>query len=211
MTARRFKFDIRQAGRVISVVLGVWAVLNAGFFILGTRPRVREYNDLQRGTGPQQEELRTRRAAVEAREAFLQALREAETDLRELRSVVLATREERMIDAQLELTELAERFSTDLDSVTFENDMLHEEELDKLVMTAPLEGGYANLRKFLQAVEASDKFFVVERVALGEGKQGGVMLELSITLATYFDAPEEVKRANKEKRRPRRRAGAGRS
>ncbi len=116
-----------------------------------------------------------------------------------------------MIDVQLELTELAEQFSIDLESVTFDNDLLYEEELDKLVMTVPLQGGYANLRKFLQAVEASEKFLVVERVALGEGKQGGVMLELSITLATYFDAPEEVKRANREKARPRRRAGAGRS
>ena len=70
-------------------------------------------------------------------------------------------------------------------------------------MTVPLEGGYANLRRFLQAVEVSDKFLVVERVALGEGKRGGAMLQLSITLATYFDAPERYKRGKERERRRR--------
>ena len=51
------------------------------------------------------------------------------------------------------------------------------------------------------SVENSEKFLVVERVALGEGKRGGVMLQLSISLATYFEAPEDVKRANETERR----------
>ena len=117
---------------------------------------------------------------------------------------VLSTRQKRLIEVQLELVALAEQFSIDVDSVDIENELLHEEELDKLVMSVPLEGGYANLRKFLQAVESSEKFLVVERVALGEGKRGGVMLQLNISLATYFDAPEDVKRNNEAERRERR-------
>ena len=62
-------------------------------------------------------------------------------------------------------------------------------DLDKLIMVVPLQGNYASLRAFLQAVEDSEKFLLVERVALAEARQGGVMLELNITLATYFDAP----------------------
>ena len=129
---------------------------------------------------------------------------QAELDLRRLRQEVLARREDRMIEVQLELKKLADQFSIDLDSVTFDNELLHDEELDKLVMVVPLEGGYANLRRFLQAVESSDKFLVVERVALGEGKHGGVMLQLSISLATYFDGPLELKRVNERERRGRR-------
>ena len=59
-------------------------------------------------------------------------------------------------------------------------------------MNVPLEGGYPALRRFLQAVEQSDKFLIVERVALAKGKEGGVMLQLNITLATYFNAPADV-------------------
>jgi len=204
MSGRRLKFDIRQAGRYIGVALGVLAAANLAFYLLATRPRVQEYTGLLEGTGPQQEALRERRAQVEQREAYLAALEKAQTDLATLHDEVLSTRRKRMVDVQIELTELAQRFSIDVDSINFDSELLQEEELDKLVMTVPLEGGYANLRKFLQAVEASDKFLVVERVALGEGKRGGVLLELSITLATYFDAPDEVKRANELERRSRR-------
>ena len=84
-------------------------------------------------------------------------------------------------------------FSIDLESVSFASEPLYKEDLDRLVMVVPLEGGYTNLRKFLQAVEESDKFLLVERVALAEGREGGVMLQLNITLATYFDLPEELR------------------
>ncbi|MFN0281755.1 MAG: hypothetical protein ACKVZ6_07260 [Kineosporiaceae bacterium] len=64
-------------------------------------------------------------------------------------------------------------------------------------MTLPLEGGYANLRRFLHAVEISGEFLVIERVALAEGDEGGVRLALNITLATYFDLPERDKRSSR--------------
>ena len=56
-------------------------------------------------------------------------------------------------------------------------------------MIVPLQGGYAALRQFLNAVEESDKFLLVERVVLAQGQDGGVLLQLNITLTTYFDAP----------------------
>jgi hypothetical protein len=204
MSARRFKFDVRQAGRYITIVLGLLVAVNGVFYFLATRPRVQEYTSLQEGTGPQQEALTAQRAEVEEREAYHEALLKAEADLTTLREDVLSTRQRRMVEVQLELAALAEQFTIDVDSITFDSQLLREEELDKLVMTVPLEGGYGNLRKFLRAVEDSEKFLVVERVALGEGKTGGVMLQLSISLATYFDVPDDIKRANEAEQRVRR-------
>jgi len=80
MSGRRFKFDIRQAGRYISVVLVLLAVTNGVFYFLATRPRVREYTSLREGTGPQQEALMAHRAEVEEREAYHEALVRAEAD-----------------------------------------------------------------------------------------------------------------------------------
>jgi len=201
MSGRRFKFDIRAAGRYITLIVGLLAVANGVVYFLATRPKVQEYTSLQEGTGPQQEALRAHRAEVEEREGYHEALVKAEADLLTLREAVLSTRKLRMTEVYLELASLAGQFSIDVDSISFDNEILREEELDKLVMTVPLEGGYANLRKFLRAVENSEKFLVVERVALGEGKRGGVLLQLSISLATYFDAPDDVKRANEAERR----------
>jgi len=188
MTARRFKFDIRQAGPRILIVLVVLAALNVGFFLLLTRPKIREFSDLAVGSRPQLTKLEQRRNEVEEQEGFLEALQQAEQDLRRLRDEVLSTRERRMVEVQSELDEICRRFSIDLQSVTFESDLMERENLDKLIMVVPLQGNYANLRRFLQAVESSNKFLLVEQVALAEARLGGVMLELSITLATYFDA-----------------------
>ena len=137
-------------------------------------------------------------------ETFFAGLQQAEADLAKLRTEVLSTRAQRMVDIQRELERLCVEFRIDLDSVTYDNDLLGEEELERFAMVVPLEGGYANLRRFLQAVEDSANFLVVERVALGEGKEGGVMLLLNITLAAYFDMPPEMKGDRPASRRSRR-------
>jgi len=189
MTARRFRFDIRQAGPRILIALAVILVVNAGFYLALTRPKMKEYRGLMLGSQPQLTELEERRTEVEARESYLAQLRQAEEDLSRLREEVLSTRKLRMVEVQAELEALCQQFRIDLDSVTYDSELLESEGVDKLVMVVPLQGNYTSLRNFLQAVESSEKFLLVERVALAEGKQGGVLLELNITLATYFDAP----------------------
>ena len=120
-------------------------------------------------------------------------MKKAEGDLVYLRQEVLSTRELRLVDVQQELATLCGQFNIDIDSVAFTNELLRDEELDRMAMVVPLEGGYESLRRFLLAVENSSKFLLVERVALGEGKDGGARLKLDITLTTYFDLPPEMK------------------
>jgi len=194
MTARRVRFDIRQATKPCLIVLGLWLVVCVAFYMFLVRPGVQEFAELNEGSGPKFEALEEFRERVEIQEIFHTALEQATEDLVLLRKDVLSTRELRYVDAQREVARLCTQFGIDLESVGYSDDLLIGPELDKVVMSVPLEGGYANLRKFLQAVEASDKFLVVERVALDEGKEGGVMLQLNITLATYFDLPEALRR-----------------
>ena len=65
-------------------------------------------------------------------------------------------------------------------------------------MIVPLTGGYSNLRKFIQAVEGSDEFLVVEQVSLGESADGSQQLILNITLTTYFEAPEALRQETRK-------------
>lgn len=205
MTARRLKFDIRQAGRPILLVLLVWFLLCAAFYLVLARPQVQRYRHLVENSEPQRQALAARRAEVELRETYLEGLQKAERDLTHLREEVLSTRELRLVAVQRELARLCDQFNIDLQTVTMDHNDLLDEELDRMVMVVPLQGGYANLRKFLQAVESSEEFLLVEKVGLGKGKEGGVMLQLNITLATYFDLPEDVKRKLEKRRRGMRR------
>lgn len=203
MMRRLRRLDIRQAGRRILVALGGLALLNGAIYFVLTQPAVREYRRLTEGREPFRK-LNERREVVEDHEGFLQAVQLAEQNLESLREEILSTRNRRMVAVQAELARLCDRFGIDLDSVGFSSELLLDVGLDRLAMNVPLEGNYASLRKFLQAVEDSDKFLVVERVSLARGKEGGSMLGLNITLATYFTAPRgliERQRARDRRRR----------
>lgn len=202
-TAQRW--DIRQASRELWIVFATLLFANAAFYFVLVRPRVDEHAALTTANAPKIAELERREKTVEAREAYLQGLEQVQDDLRRLRSEVLQTRDERMISVQEDVWDLAQDFNIDIEQVTFQNEVLEEEGIDRYAMTVPLRGGYANLRRFIQAVEESDTFLVVERVALGEGEEGGVLLQLNITLATYFDLPE-FERERKAAGRPERKA-----
>jgi Tfp pilus assembly protein PilO len=205
MAGRLPRLDIRRGGRRIVMLLGALVVLNAAFYVGLVQPQVREYQSLTEAREPLGR-LSERQQQVETHEAFRQAVGQAESDLRDLRESILSTRDLRLVDVQEELERLCAQFGIDLNSVGYDNDLLLDEELDRFVMKVPLEGNYASLRKFLQAVEDSEEFLVVERVSLARGKEGGRTLSLSINLATYFVAPEDVlaRKHAMERRRGRR-------
>jgi len=190
MSPRKVRFDVRQMGRRILTIYLVLLAANVVFYAGLVRPRAQRYRELTAESNPVRERLKQREAEVKGREDALAALDKAKADLERLRQEVLSSRERRMIDVQLELARLSRQFSINLQRVQYENKKIEDEGLERFAMVVPLAGGYANLRKFLQAVETSDKFLVIEQVALATGQEGGALLDLNITLATYFDDPE---------------------
>ena len=189
-------FDIRRQGMPIFIALGALVVVNLVLWALLVRPRAAEYQDRVAG-GEAAKQVDTYRDGVVRSEEFLTALGTAESDLGTLRSDYLGTRDSRMVEIQSELVRLCKEFRIDIDTVSYKNEILKEEGLDRFAMIVPLEGGYANLRRFLQAIEASEQFLVVERVALGEASRSQAgSLQLNITVGTYFkiDVPSKPKR-----------------
>jgi Tfp pilus assembly protein PilO len=199
MGPRRIRFDVRQAGKqLLTIFLAVLAV-NVLFGVLLVRPRIKAYRALTEDSQPRLLRVQKRQKEVEAREKFLATLEQSRGALEKLRGEILSTRQKRMIAVQYELSQLAKQFGINMERIQYENDILEDEALERMAMVVPLAGGYQNLRRFVQAVEGSDKFLVLERVALETGQEGGVLLQLNITLATYFDSPEM--RAAKEAKR----------
>jgi len=189
MAGKRAPFDIRQAAGKIAAGLVFLILLNVVAWVAVVRPRISELETLREQSQPRLEALRTRNTEVEVREQYLATLDQTTADLLDLRQDVLSTGQNRMVQVQLELANLAGQFNIDHDSVDTQTEYLAGEGLERFAMVVPLQGGYANLRHFIQAVESSDKFLVIERVAMDGAKDGGVLLQMNITLATYFDAP----------------------
>ncbi len=189
MKARRVRFDIRRQGMPILVGLLVLIVANTLAWTALVRPKAAEYLERTKdGGGEEQRLLREYRDSVLNGEAYVAGLGQAAEDWRYLRTEILSTREEGLVEIQQEMTRLCAQFRIDINTVSSRNEILREEGLDRFAMVVPLEGGYANLRRFLQAVEASEKFLVVESVSLDGAVRGSSSsnLHLNITVASYF-------------------------
>lgn len=191
MTIRKkTRFDIRESGPKIAIGLGIALAANVIFAIAVVRPKQEEIRRIEEEGAPEIQRVREREKTVERLEGYHQALRQGLEDIRRLREDVLSTRSRRLIEVQLELFGIAKRMSVSIDKIQNENTPLPDEGLERFAMIVPLEGGYRNLRQFIQAVEASEKFLVVERVTLGSANDGGALLQMNITVATYFDRPD---------------------
>ena len=189
MTARRPRFDVRAASGTIFLILAAALVANAAFAVLYVRPKTVLYRQLTDLSSPQLQAVQAREKEIVQKESYRTALEKARDDMKHLAADVLSTRQRRMIGVQLEIAKLAREFGIALDRVQYETETLDEGALERFAIVVPLAGGYSNLRKFIQSVESSDNFLVIERVALGTGKMQDIV-ELHITLATYFIAPD---------------------
>jgi len=187
--AKKTRFDIREASGKIFTVLGALLVVNAAVSVLLVRPAVTKYRRLTDSSSPQVQALQKREKEVAAVEAYRNALVKARDDMKHFAGDVLSTRQRRMIAVQLEVSKLLHDFGIAYNRVQYENEVLENGALERFGILVPLAGGYQSLRKFLQSVESSESFLVVERVSLGNGKTGDIV-DLDITLATYFIAPD---------------------
>lgn len=189
MTARKARFDVREASGKIVLVLVAALAVDVAVSALAVRPKVARYRELTDLSSPQLQVVKTREKEVVQKEEYRASLEKARDEMKRLAGDVLSTRQRRMIGVQLELAKLVKQFGIAQDRVQYENEAVDNGALERFAIVVPLTGGYSNLRKFIQAVESSDNFLVVERVALGSGKSMDVV-ELNITLATYFIAPD---------------------
>jgi len=187
--ARRPRFDIREASGIVFILLGALLLANVAISVVVVRPKVVRYRQLTDLSSPQLQVVKTREKEVAQKEDYRKSLEKARDEMKRLAGDVLSTRQRRMIGVQLEINRLAKSFGIASDQVHYENESVDNGALERFGSVVPLAGGYADLRKFIQAVESSDNFLVIERVALGSGKSSDV-LELDITLATYFISPD---------------------
>ena len=141
MKARRVRFDIRRQGLPILVGLLVLIVVNTLAWAVLVRPKTAEYLDRTKdGGGEEQKLLREYRDSVLNGEAYVTGLGKAADDWHYLRTEILSTREEQLVQIQQELTRLCAEFRIDINTVSVRNEILREEGLDRFAMVIPLEG-----------------------------------------------------------------------
>jgi Tfp pilus assembly protein PilO len=63
----------------------------------------------------------------------------------------------------------------------FNREEVEDARVERVVVTLPLEGSYAQLVGFLREVEASPRFLTVDRVAMRGDREGGAALQVELS------------------------------
>ena len=84
------------------------------------------------------------------------------------------------------LAQLAAKSRLDLERRKYEPVVERGSNLTRLKVTMDLAGSYADIRDFINEIEASPEFVVIDDVGLTEGVQSDRALRLTLQLSTYF-------------------------
>jgi Tfp pilus assembly protein PilO len=179
-------------------VFVVLLALNAAVLGAWTLPRsLRQKNAAARALAARAELARDRERLETLREraAAIQANR---TDLERFYATLAGSQKQDLLPTLEAIEELARAPGLQPASRTLRREELDDAPLQRVSVTLPLEGSYAQLVGFLRGVERSPRFLTVDRVSLrADAESGGA---LQVELSTYLRQPPG---AGREKRRGR--------
>jgi len=142
-----------------------------------------------------------RQARVAELEAERLVLEETVTDVKRNRELVdrlyegwLTPESERLTAVIGEVRGLAQAAGVEYSSFSYPDQLLEEEALVKRSLVFTVEGTYLELRSFINLIEVSDLFLILESVRLTGGSREGPQVRVSVTVSTLFvlDGPDPV-------------------
>jgi Tfp pilus assembly protein PilO len=178
-----------RARAPLLVLLG----LNAAVFVAYTLPRTLQ----ERSLAAQAERLRR---AVEREGATTLALRQrAEAvranaaDTQRFLTEVLEDRAEGLLPVLEEVESAAGEAGLELRSRRYAPERVADAPLMRFGITIPVKGTYEQLVSFIERLERSPRFLVIDRVQLREGR-GGDGDQLNVVVSAYFRGDPEPER-----------------
>jgi Tfp pilus assembly protein PilO len=189
---RRFitDFDVRERSTAIAAATLVWLGLNLAFAFLVNVPRGQRVSSLTEAVADAGSSLVKKEHEVGLLREHYSRVMEGRTSLDRFYSEVLSTKQERLVSFQKEIRDIAREFNINVETITYPRESYAKDKVTKFSATMPLTGSYESLRQFIDRIERSDHFIVVDGIQLANSKEGGIILSLAIQLSTYFIDPD---------------------
>lgn len=141
--------------------------------------------------------IERRQARVEELETDRLLLEETVTEATRNRDLVdklyeewLTPESQRLTTVIAEVKKLARMAGVEYSSFNYPEQLLEEQGLIKRSLVFSVEGSYLELRNFINLIEVSDLFLILESVHLTGGAQDGQQVRVSMTVSTLFVANE---------------------
>ena len=192
-------FDVREKTGVIVGIIVAWMGLNLAVAFFINVPRAQRVQALDEAVVSAAAALSTRTNDVTNLREHHARVIAGRTSLEVFYSEILSTKQERLISFQREIREIAKKFNINLETIGYRREPFTEDKVAKFTATMPLTGSYENLREFVDMIERSENFVIIDSIQLASSKEGGIILSLMIQLSTYF-VDEDIQ-ADEDQRR----------
>ena len=182
--------DPESDSRRVNTVLGALAIGNLLLFLIFTDPmyqlrevRVAEWDALGH-------RIEQRRRSVDRMERQCKRLEQQQKNLVHFHDDILSDKVTKLTAIQREIRDLATQFEINPENISYSPEYVKDQELVNFEISFPLRGSYENLRQFIDRVERSQNFLIIDDISLTDAREGGVVLSLNIRLRTFFQDSE---------------------
>jgi Tfp pilus assembly protein PilO len=170
--------------------------VNLVLLILLVLPQNEKISQLQTNFSQQRNSIREQQKENQDLQQRFAALQKAEQDLKVIYKEVLSDKKVGVPEIRQELEDVAGSLSVNRADVDYQYDLLPEYGLRHFTLSVPVEGAYSDIRRFINAIERSPHFLILDRVNLSSDSKPGDNLRLSFQLSTYL-RDEELKHATR--------------
>jgi len=182
------KLPLRGLARpVAGALIALLAAANAAVFVLHTLPRRSEGRSLAATMERKKSELAAAEEQSRQIEERFETLELNGRDQRRFYGEVINGRDATLLPVLAELNGLAQELRLQADSLSVDPEEVKDSRLTRLQIKMPVQGTYRQILQFLERLERSEHFLVVDELGLRNATLGGGgQAELNIDFSTYF-------------------------
>jgi len=186
MTLPRRIFEEKR--RLIYPVIGA-LLLNIALFLAVVYPLSIKVANGERSAQAAETALTAARKDFESARSTVSGKQAADAELKKFYGEVLPPDES---DARrityANINQLAKKANVHYERASYEGTQERDSTLGKLTTTITLSGEYRDIRRFIYELETAPQFLVLENVALSQGAEASTALNVTVKVATYYQA-----------------------
>ena len=171
---------------IVYVVLSVLVLLDLPLYLVFVRPEIVADAGETVRIDQMRSQLARRVNTLNALKDIEKKLNESREKYRQFSTEYLFPQEKGASELLKTLDEICAEAGLLRNRVTYKLDPEPAFGMQRLAITLPIEGNYANIRDFLNVLESESKLVIVDSMALVSEREGTDMLRLDVSLSTLF-------------------------
>lgn len=172
----------------LTIILFCLLIVNCILYFLYVKDIDSELNRLREDEQLLNQEVKKAEDEAFRAKALLKDLVMTNMELEEFYYEILGSKEERILKILEQVDSLANRYNLLKRDLIFDHKELEKEKVIQFDIVFPLRGSYSDIRDFINHIEKSTYFLIINRIDLASPDKSEDVITLNVHLRTYFSA-----------------------